>query len=393
MSELFSDSELGINRQQEETAVDESAQSEATTEQSQNTEETSASTEATTQTETTEETPWEFNPSKFNETVGTEFGSLDDVKSFIETANTTSKGYAELQEKYKQINLADTEKELKLKAIVDKINTKSLYANENISKLDAIVRQYPDKDQSILLRILDENKMSNISDLDAAIMQKQFEYGSSLTESSAKSLIRKELGVEDMSDLSSEDTALLQAMAIKAKNEFKKIQQVEATNVADLDSLFAEAKATEETLLKKRAEQWKPAMEAINQINDIKIPIKDFEGKEVEFPFSFNDGSKALDNSGLQNLVNGGIEPNEATVKLVNEIKTWEATYKNLPKIINTAVHQELTKAKKVWMAEVNNDASFNTQNRTGASMEDEIKRASAELSKNLGTKGSNLFG
>lgn len=400
MSGLFSDTELGKTEQTQEQVSTENVQedvqsteSSASTEdvQSTNTEETTQQTQEQ-QTQSTEQAPeWSFSAEDFNKSFGTEFADDTALKDYLAKAKQTATEHESLQNKYNELNVNSAEMESKFSAIVDKIKANDLYASDDVAKLNALIKENPNTDLSMLSNIMFTD-LDSKSDMDVAILHEQYKHGSGLDYNTAKIMLKRELGIEDMEELTTEDLAVIKSKALQAKGEFNKIKNVETAKAFDLDSMFNEAKQAQESLKAKMSEKWKPAMDSLNKINDITAKVKDFEGNDIDFAFEFGDGSKTLTDENLQALVNFNVEPTEENVAAINNLKQAFAVYANLPKILNTHTQQELTKAKQKWQAEVNNDQTFNTQSRQGNVTANEVKEASEGLDRILTKPNSGLF-
>lgn len=396
MSGLFSESELGNTGLNVEVQSNEGDNTQASSEAAQEETQSQANVESVA-TETKPETQvegkapeqeWSLIPEKFNQIIGGEFQDVDSIKNYFTTAKETATKYEELESKHKEAQIASAETELRLKSLAEAINTKSLYADDSISKLNTLVTKYPSVDKSMLLKVL-ETDISSMSDFDTAIMQKQFELG--VDTDVARILVEKDAGITDAEEFTPQDKAVLKAMAIKAKKQFSEIQKVEATQVADLEKIFSEARSKTDGLQKDMTEKWKPAMESINKLDNVSLKVKDYEGNDIDFTFSFDDRSKALTDTDLQAFVKSGVQPTPENIKLVNDSKEAFAVRNNLSKIMNTHTSNELTKAKLKWQSEVHNDESFNTQTRTNIT-QSEVDEASNRLSKALTRNGSSLF-
>jgi len=248
------------------------------------------------------------------------------------------------------------------------LNPLSHFSSEQAYVAEQLRIKYPTMDAVAIQKAVTQD-ISKMSDLDVLALQDVIKHpGAKGGEPMAKRILADDYGVDPSEPAEQWDElsrAKIERKAYEAREELMTFQkEVELPSIKSEEDLKAERAQKAEGL----KTQWAPALSKMSEFANVTLPGTE-EGATFDFevPQSFRDGLGEYFESVI---VNGGLEPNEDTVKFLIEQRNKDFIYQNLDKILIARDADQASKLQKKTDDELNNTDPANTQTAPASSTE-----------------------
>jgi hypothetical protein len=284
--------------------------------------------------------------SLLNRVLGTEYESLDQVKSVIESNN-------ELESIRKSL----TEKEQEIQEKDNLLNTKTdglkLFANENLYKVNEIIKNNEDLNVAGILKLASAN-LDEMNDLDVLKLQREIKRNdSNISSADIEHAINKKYGLTvDPNELEGEELRDFNANKIlrkddadDARKELKSLMNVDVPEKIDLLAMKNKEQEDAENAYKAKLDTWTKKSDVVIKSLD-KFSLEYDKGEDGKFEFNYDDKfkdylSKNLPEYAARAGLDAGKE--EDLGKLVNIIKN-DFVNRNLPQMFKNFKQELFTK-------------------------------------------------
>jgi hypothetical protein len=248
------------------------------------------------------------------------------------------------------------EEKAKLEA---RVNPLAFFRDEKAYVAEQLRKQFPDRDPSVIEKIVtsDLSRMDKVELLAHRLLFDSPDIEGGLE--GAKEAVLDQIGVEQGSKPEEWDRVTknkLTVRASQAKRELEEIQKgVEIPKVKTEADLQAEVAAHQEGLKKV----WTPFLDKMEAIDKLQIPAEDGTVlTTIDIPSEWRQAMRAE----LNNMIlSGGIEPNEDSIRQLNEVREMRFIHANLPKLYTIWKNQIESKAIEERDKLLNNTEPPNT--------------------------------
>lgn len=256
--------------------------------------------------------------------------------------------------------------EEKYNSLKDKVGqTKNVFANETIQKMNEILKSHPDKDTVVMNKILSTDfSADNLQgQLDILLTKEQLDSPAQTAsqDTRLKAMLQGYgVNIEDEEMLNPDNWSevvkyRIEQDARKANTELSKMKDVEVPEEIDFDGM--QTKALEE--LNSRKEKWtNVSKEVATGIDKISLDLGDGDVIDFEIPESFRE---AVVESAVNQGMSYGQDPSEETSKHLNDWVSDQAKILYMDKMLKTVKNHVETKLKEKNMEEVHNEQKPNT--------------------------------
>lgn len=297
---------------------------------------------------------WNFDLQAFNKRFETSFENED---SFKEALGARSK----ISEYEQRLSELEPYKE-RYNGIKDRVGkTKEIFANETVQKLNELVKKFPDKDPSMVGKILDMN-IDNIRSfedkIDALVLKEKVDNGGNYDDAVVKSALLKQFGInpeDPQEDWPSDAKYNLEKAFGAASKEFREMQNVPVDDIINFDSYEQE----EAQAIEERKNKWNAvSVHMTNEFKGISVDL----GEGDTFEFTADDVFKGAIR---QSLVDRGVsfngDPNEERVRDAGKWMQDQFIALNFDKIAKALKNHIVEKMKDAQHAELHNETPPNT--------------------------------
>lgn len=299
------------------------------------------------QTETKEV---DFTIESFNKAFGRDFKSNEEIQSLF----ADKEEFVSLKAKYEELEKQSVEKDNKLK---EQFNPMSYFANEQQFKINQILKANPDLNESMVNRLVTSN-LDEMSELDVLKLNEVLTTRGAYDESLLLDVINDRYGLDvDKEDLDEQGLKKLRVKeysmkkdAIKAREEMKKLLEVEIPEFKDPTVLAQEKDADAKKKFDESKAQWSIYTDKfVKELDKLSIEYQT-DGKEKSmFDFAYDDDFKAVLKEKLPIIAaqSGRDVNNEKDVAYLTEQIHKDYLWINRSAVIKSAVEDVITKMTK----------------------------------------------
>lgn len=289
---------------------------------------------------------------------GYSFENADQLKESLSYKDKVGDLTKKLEEK--------TAFEEKYNSLKDKVGqSKNVFANETIQKMNEILKSHPDKDPVIMNKILSTDfSLDNLqSQLDILLTKEQLDSPAQTAsqDTRLKAMLQGYgVNIEDEEMLNPDNWSevvkyRIEQDARKANTELSKMKDVKVPEEIDFDGM--QTKALEE--LNSRKEKWTDVSKEIaSGIDKIPLDLGDGDVIDFEIPESFRE---AVVESSVSQGMTYGQDPSEESTKHLQDWVSDQAKILYMDKMLKTVKNHVETKLKEKNMEEVHNEQKPNT--------------------------------
>lgn len=342
-------------------------------------------TKAETPTETKEpvvEPAQEFDTTFFNKSFGTQFKTVDEIKSLLEAPTKLKElegkasEFENLQNQFSELS----QKYETYKKYEQEFDPLSLFPSKEDYAWMQFKKDNPDKDASVAYKIF-ASDFKKDSDLDVLINYEKFsDPGLEGGEEGIRELLADKYGIDPESIDSPNEWSTVVKNKIRkdanlARKEFDEIKSsVKYPDKVDVNALEAERKQAVEVKQSQLKKDWDDITNLMLKDMD-KVTVYDEPNKEGKadplIDFVLDDKMKSELKDGIMSyLTEQGIEPTESAIAEAGTTVQARVILQNLPKIIKGAVGEALAKQEKSHNDEIHNPAPVNPSVRPDADEE-----------------------
>lgn len=288
-----------------------------------------------------------FVKEKLKELAGVEISKIEDIKQYIDSVNEYKSKLEELTK----------EKDKYAKAL-ESIDTSKLFANEELARLNSIMKKFPNLPPHLASRIIssDLNKMDKLQAI--ALAERLEDPELDISDEEIINALFNDLP-EDPSEWSAADKYKISKMF---KEAVKKIEDIRSTAVENFDitTLLDENKEAKEQYIQKlkdvNSKQVKNVVEEVVK-EGLKIKLKNTDNEDVVYEFKFNPNDlEEYYTSLLNDTIEAGILiDSEDAIRDLRETVIEDFKLKYFDKIITDYATQLLTEYKEKINIELHN--------------------------------------
>lgn len=323
----------------------------------------------------------QFDFAAFNEKIGRNYESLDDVKADLDKPTMESE-YNETKEALDKVQ-AELDELAKLnEQLVQQTDPYSYFSDDNALKASVFKKQYPKKDVGIIEKVFATEDLSSIDDLEMVKMGWKFNSSKSLgTDAKIEAAIKEELNADPdapLSELSDTAQVRLAKMANEYRGAFDQMRQdVKLPERVNLEELKSQIKESEESRLKTLTEGWSGIAEsALKETTKIQVPIGEpKEGEEQRF-FDWDLGAPPQEDVDRlkENYIQMGLDPTGDAADLFQESLNLSLISKHLPQIMQKYEDDIVARKEKERLDETHNPEPLKDSERAERSAKEKEK-------------------
>lgn len=291
---------------------------------------------------------------KSDEDAFTAFGSLSKMTEYETKLKEASEHKAKLDELTTK-EKAWLEEKQKLEA---RTNPLAFFRDEKAYVAEQLRRQFPDKDPSVIERIVtsDLTKMDKLDLLAHRLLLDTPDIEGGLE--GAKEAVLDELKVDVGSKPEEWDRITKNKLTMKAAQAKKDLEELARS--VEIPKVRSEADVQAEMATKidglKRA--WTPFLDKMEAIDKLQIPAEDGTVlASIDIPAEWR---REMREELIGTALASGVEPNEETIKELNAIREMKFIHKNFPKLYTILENQWKSKAIEERDKLLNNDSPPN---------------------------------
>lgn len=312
-----------------------------------------------------ESKPELYDLDSFNKYFSTEFKDESSLKEILSSPSKTSQYEEQLKSKDDELKKA-LDKAQKYDDMIDNLDPKALYPDEEMYTYFKLKEKFPDKDQNLLAQIKGSS-FDNLSDLDKLVLADKLTVKSNVSDSvRQKEILRRlDIDVDDLSSLDDSDRYKL-AAAVAEKNQlFDEIRSFKPEPVSF--DLNAQKEARKKELEEKMASiktKWEPlAKSLLKNYNSAKAFGKNEKGDPIEiFNYAVDDNFKeSFLDTYLKVILDSGVEPDESSLQIAANYLDERFKILNFDRIISEAIKHGKTITEDKAHDEIHSDKPQNT--------------------------------
>ena len=300
----------------------------------------------------TKDAPIEFNIEAFNKAIESEepYESVDQIKELLSLA----KGSSELKAKFdEQVKLLE-EKEA---AIQEGFNPMSYFANEQQFKLNQILKANEGLNENIVNRVVTSD-LDSMSDEDVLILNDLIDTKGTYDEKIVRLDIKDRYGLNvNKEDLEDDELQAFQVKeyrlkkdAEKARNDLRKITEIELPTFKDPKDIAEARKAEIDKAFNESKDNWSKFTEDyVEKLDKLTIPYKDDDNKDVSVEFEVDGKFKEMLKTNLPNYAAllGKDVNNKAHIQEITELVQKDYLWMHKGDIIKSVTNDIVTKMTK----------------------------------------------
>jgi hypothetical protein len=289
---------------------------------------------------------------------------VEDISSLTSKWEEERKGYESTLQEYKE----KAEKFEKVQSdyftLLDHYDGSKVFANEHIRKQNEILKQFPDKDPSVISAIVSRD-INSLSGNEALILADKLSIGSinGVTDNDRLLGILEDLGLSDaeLTALEGKDKYRYEKAVTSAKQQLIELTKKGISDNSQFDIEAVKKARTEHLTTEKDtlAKKWNPVNDTLlKAFEGYKQDIKDEKGNVfMTYKYMADDKFRQEYASELTDtLINADLPPTKENYQLVYNLINEQFFSKNKEKIINDIVKQTRTKMEEEHHKLVHND-------------------------------------
>ena len=299
-----------------------------------------------------EDTPKEFDIEAFNKAIESEepYESVDQLKELLSLAKGSSELKAKFDDQAKLIEEKDA-------AIQEGFNPMTYFANEQQFKINQILKANEGLNENIVNRVVTSN-LDEMSDEDVLILNDLIDTKGTYDEKIVRLDIKDRYGLNVIKeDLDDDEIQAYQVKeyrlkkdAERARNDLRKITDIELPTFQDPKDIAEARKAEQEKAFNERKENWNKFTEDyVEKLDKLIIPYKDDENKDVVVDFAIDDKFKEMLKTNLPQYATllGKDVNNKAHLKEITELVQKDYLWLHKGDIIKSVTNDIVTKMTK----------------------------------------------
>lgn len=269
------------------------------------------------------------------------------------------------------------EEKTKLEA---RINPLSFFRDEKAYVAEQLRRQFPDRDPVTIERVItsDLARMDKVELLAHRLLLDAPDIDGGLE--GAKETVLSELGVEVGSKPEEWDRITKNKLTVKAAQAKKDLEELQRSVEIPKVKTEADLQAEVATRIEGLKKAWTPFLDKMEAMDKLQIPAEDGTVlATIDIPAEWR---KEIREDLTKTAISSGLEPNENTIKELNDIREMKFLHKNFPKLYTILENQWKSKSIEERDELLNNTDPPNTSvkpdekpDTTGATWESFLKK------------------